>query len=351
MNNLKIIFSFIVIACIVTSCEKDDVLNTNSNESFVKNKSINNKDGEVDLSTDEELLDFTNSLLEGTVPIEQEFINAVFNTEYALNVALSTPGKIPEYREQYIIIPSTLIIGSTVSGTDILDYYDDLYSQIYNLVDTAVLLGSGSKYITAIDLSYYPDTYQSGGAIPVIINVGRGNKNTCTFSGDYYVSQNMGGCGSLNPGTISNIDAADVISWKVGNKACNPNIVSCGSGGGPYIPAWSWYLVSTYPDPSQYSQVAYDTLNNFYHTTNTLDCVSELQQSNIETHMENWQNTNYPQNGKWGYVRELSDSWVNDQLWTRVPNGTPIHHVGLKLINTTGVCKSNIAQPCICPAW
>lgn len=341
-----------IMACITLSgCEKDNVLSPSPKETLTKDKSMNNKSDEpVELSTDQELLNFTNSLLEGTVPLDQEFINAVFNTEYALNVALSTPGKTPEYREQHIIVLPTMN-GSVVSGTDILAYYQNVYNQIYNLADTAVLEGSGPKYITAIDLSYYPETYVAGEAIPIIINVARGNKSACSYSGDYYVSQDMGGCGSLNPGTISNVDAADVISWKIGNKACNPNLVSCGSGGGPYIPAWSWYMISIYPDPSQYLPTTYDTLNNFYHTTNTLDCVSEVQQSNIEAHMENWQNTNYPQNGKWGYVRELSDSWVNDQLWTRVPNGTPIHHVGLKLINTTGVCKSNIAQTCICPAW
>jgi len=305
MKNLNIISAIALSVIFFTACEKEGIEQQSgkSLKSPTKSKTNQTKSSGDDLPI--LLGDFFDDVINDSTPEPLQVLDGLAFTESALNFTMNhligkDDSEFPLHQDVFFV--DNIDISSfqsvdTIGGSDLLSFYNGVYNIVDNLADTAVMEdGSGDKFITGVDIVYDEADLSQGAGLMVTLgrNWTPSNTISCSFVGDYFIKDNMGGCNDHgNAGTLTNLDANDMVSRHVSNPFCNPHIDRCTTY--EHYPFTSWIYVKTSPSgPPNYSFSKMATLWNFYETTNPNDCVTESDQEQTAIDIENWHDNNFP---------------------------------------------------------
>src|SRR5690554_4102990 len=243
--NTKLIIIAVITALIFTACEKENSTPA-SNQAEMKPKSNHS----INKSTLETIVsDFTEDVMDDVDPGDFESDMALFYLESAMNFEynniIGNDTEFPIIQNSYRVEDLDVTAfesGVIADGSDILALKDDIFNEIDQIAEVAAdtMSGSGDLYVTGIDIEFVEDDISSG--VHLNFSLGRfallgGGCNG--FNGDYFLLDDMGGCNTYgNAGTLTNVDANDMVSAYISNRYCNTNIAYCTAGGPPNIITW-----------------------------------------------------------------------------------------------------------------
>src|SRR5690554_6163809 len=137
MNKFKFKSAVFIAAIMLSACEKKE--NSPNNNEFTKSTiKHTNKGMETDL--EEDLAVFITEIYDESIPVEQEPVRGLLFVESALNYFMNANFEEESAANQKYF-EATLDIGdfqgSNVSGADLADFYNQVYTSIGAVMDTA----------------------------------------------------------------------------------------------------------------------------------------------------------------------------------------------------------------------